>query len=563
MKNHHRHRVPRTAVAGVALAGLMLPATTFAKRPVPPIEWETCGPDFPAVECATYKVPLDYDERRGDDGGNEEDQDDEKIRLALARVPATNPDSKIGTIFVNPGGPGGSGVGLVLAGFGEFLSTLTGGRFDVVGFDPRGVAASTPIRCFDTNAERNAIFAGAPSFPFDNAQKQPFFDLYNGLTAQCFSRKQKIARHMSTADVVRDLDRLRRAVGDRKLTYLGFSYGSYIGNTYANLFPRKVRALVIDGVLNPRLWSAGLQILSDRVATQEVFDEFLRLCDEAGTDCALGGPSGANARFQALADAIRAEPFIFADGSVYSYDALITDATISLYVPSSWGGPEGIAAFFDLLADAVLGDVAAAEAAREVHASLVRRWEAAHPRREETYNNGLEAYFGNHCSDARYPRRFPAWSAVADFAERGSPFGPYWWWFNASCASWPEARDRYAGPWRTRTSAPVLIVGNFFDPATDYAGAVTSRRFLKNSRLLSYAGWGHTAFGQSACVTEHVVEYLVNQTLPPKETVCPANPNPFIPKDPVLTTQRVAGTSSGFPLLGLPPAILRPTRIGR
>ena len=315
MKNHRRNSFTRTPVAGVVLAGLVLPATTFAKRPVPPIEWETCGPDFPAAECATYEVPLEYDGRRGDDddddGGNEEDQDDEKIRLALARVPATNPDSKIGTIFVNPGGPGGSGVGLVLAGFGEFLSSLTGGRFDVVGFDPRGVAASTPIRCFDTNAERNEFFAGALSFPFDNAQKQPFFDLYNGLTARCFSRKQKIAGHMSTADVVRDLDRLRRAVGDRKLTYLGFSYGSYIGNTYANLFPRKVRALVIDGVLNPHLWSAGQQILSDRVATQEVFDEFLRLCDEAGTDCALGGPSGANARFQALADAIRAKPFVF------------------------------------------------------------------------------------------------------------------------------------------------------------------------------------------------------------------------------------------------------------
>ena len=198
-----------------------------------------------------------------------------------------------------------------------------------------------------------------------------------------------------------------------------------------------------------------------------------------------------------------------------------------------------------------------------MHASLVRRWEAANPRREETYNNGLEAYFGNHCGDAQYPRRFSEWNAVADFAERGSPFGPYWWWFNASCASWPVARDRYTGPWQTRTSAPVLIVGNFFDPATDYAGAMASHWFLKNSRLLSYAGWGHTAFGQSACVAEHVVEYLVNRTLPPEGTVCPANPNPFIPEDPVLTTHRVAGTTAGFPMLGLPPAILRPTRIGR
>ncbi len=107
---------------------------------------------------------------------------------------------------------------------------------------------------------------------------------------------------MSTADVARDLDLLRRAVGDRKLTYLGFSYGSYLGNTYANLFPQNVRALVIDGVLDPRLWSSGWQIKSDRVATQEEFEEFLRLCDEAGPDCAFSAPEGSAARWEALAD---------------------------------------------------------------------------------------------------------------------------------------------------------------------------------------------------------------------------------------------------------------------
>ena len=167
-----------------------------------------------------------------------------------------------------------------------------------------------------------------PSSRTERGQYRPFFDVTRGLGAECLDDERRIAEHMSTADVARDLDLLRQAVGDRKLTYLGFSYGSYLGNTYANLFPHNVRALVIDGVLDPRLWSSGWQIKSDRVATQEEFDEFLRLCDEAGPDVrvqrarGLGGALG-GARRQPL----RATPLELPDGFVYTYDLLITDAT--------------------------------------------------------------------------------------------------------------------------------------------------------------------------------------------------------------------------------------------
>jgi hypothetical protein len=143
--------------------------------------------------------------------------------------------------------------------------------------------------------------------------------------------------------------------------------------------------------------------------------------------------------------------------------------------------------------------------------------------------NFRDAYYGNPCADIQYPGTLPAFHAIANYAERGSIFGPYWWWKAAGCANYPVASDRYVGPWTARTSAPVLIVGNFFDPATDYAGAVASSKLLKNSRLLSYAGWGHTAVGVDDCVTAHVVSYLLDGTLPPADTVCPAGPNPFLP----------------------------------
>jgi pimeloyl-ACP methyl ester carboxylesterase len=530
------------ATAALLLFGSMAPASassTSTSPPVPVLHWVACGDQFPGAECAVARVPLDYDRPVGAATG-----------LALARIPAADPGNRIGTVFVNPGGPGGSGVDLVLFGFGDYLASLLGGRFDVVGFDPRGVAASEPLQCFDTEESRSAYFAASPVFPYQRRQERPYFEVYRGLAGLCLGPRPRIAPHMSTADVARDLDLLRRAVGDRRLTYLGFSYGTYIGNTYANLFPGRIRALVIDGVLDPRLWSSGLQIVSDRVNTAKEFAEFLRLCDEAAADCALSGSEGAAARFQALADALEKEPLDLGGGFLYTYDFLVTDAASAMYTPEFWGGPDGYGAYFAFLADAALGDPVAARRAAELRRALKEKLREASPQRAE-YNNGLDAFYGNACADAEYPRSFAAYHAFGRYAAEGSMFGPFWWWGNAGCADWPTSADRYAGPWTTRTSAPVLVVGNYFDGATSYEGAVASSQLLWNSRLLSYAGWGHTAFGRSDCVTEHVVAYLRDGTLPPAGTVCPANANPFLPPPSLLRLQAPAA-----PMVGLPPAWL-------
>ncbi|MFG1818237.1 alpha/beta hydrolase [Kribbella sp. NPDC049174] len=499
------------------------------------LQWKPCGPEHPGYDCATVTVPLDYDRPSGG-----------TTQLALARFPATDTRHRIGSVFVNPGGPGGSGVGMVLGGFGEFLGTQLDGRFDVVGFDPRGVASSDPLHCFASADEFNEYFAGQPLFPYRNDQFRSYFDTYAGLGRECLDDRQKVAAHMNTADVARDLDLLRRAVGDRRLTYLGFSYGSYLGNTYANLFPNNVRALVIDGVLDPRLWASGWQIKSDRVATQAEFNEFLRLCDAARTECAFWTPAGSAKRWEQLARSIQRDPLELPDGTQYTYDFLIGDATGAMYSPEVWGGPEGAAAFFDLLADAALAGQPTAAAAR-VRTALM---DQLTPDREEAdYPNGLDAYYGNQCADTQYPHSFASWLAIDKYARAGSRFGPLWWWGNTGCARWPVNADRYVGPWTARTSSPVLVVGNFFDGVTDYAGAVASDRLLRNSRLLSYAGWGHTAYGRSQCVTDYVDAYLLTQSLPPNGKVCPANPNPFL----TATARNLQRTA---PLVGLPPPFL-------
>ena len=247
----------------------------------------------------------------------------------------------------------------VLDGFGEELRENLGGRFDVVGFDPRGIGASDPLHCFDSEDDLNAFLSAMPLFPYERTQYLPFYQHWASLAGRCLSRGETIAAHMSTADVARDLDRLRQAVGDRSLTYLGFSYGSYIGTTYANLFPGNIRALVIDGVLDPRLWSSGWQIRSDRVATQKEFDEFLRLCREAGPACAFGDGRHTARRWETLARSVERKPIDLGDGFLYTYDFLIGDATGAMYVPEIWGGPDGYGAFLDFLADAALGDQSA------------------------------------------------------------------------------------------------------------------------------------------------------------------------------------------------------------
>jgi pimeloyl-ACP methyl ester carboxylesterase len=525
-----RLRVLLAVVSGVLLVLASAPAAAVAQRgpAVPTLAWHSCGPDLPDVQCATATVPLDYDRPSGP-----------TIRLALTRFPASAPGQRIGTLFLNPGGPGASGADFA-AGFGAYLDERLHGRFDVVGFDPRGVASSTPLRCFASGEAEGEFLGSIPVvFPYTHAQARPYFDTFRSLGDRCYDRGRDIARSMSTADVARDLDLLRQAVGDTRLNYLGFSYGTYIGNTYANLFPGKIRAMVIDGVLDPQLWSSGWQIKSDRIATQKEFGEFLRLCDEAGPQCTFATSEGSAHRWERLARQIRRTPLTFPDGFAFTYDLLIADVTSAMYEPLFW---PMLADEVDQLADAVLGgDPAAAARAQSARSALLDR---IRPPRQPGYDNGFDAYYGNQCADTQYPHSFLTFKAVGAYAAAGSRFGPFWWWQNAGCADWPVSPDRYTGPWSTRTSAPVLVVGNYFDGVTDYRGAKASARLL-HGRLLSYAGWGHTAYGRTACVDGYIENYLLSGALPPAGTVCPAVPSPF-----TVQSQRAA------PVIARPPAWL-------
>jgi pimeloyl-ACP methyl ester carboxylesterase len=518
-----------------------------ASAAAPVVSWSACRDGF---QCATVPAPLDYDRPAG-----------VQIGISVIRLPAGDPARRIGSLLLNPGGPGGSGVDFARA-IAKGLPLQLRARFDIVGFDPRGIHRSTALRCFDTYEE---AIASLPPFPYPEtpAQERVQREADDRLAAACARHGGAILNHMSSADAARDMDLLRRAFGDQKLSYLGYSYGSLLGQNYANLFPSRFRALVIDAVVDPIAWATGRgdEARATPVGTRigsadgaaQTLGEFFRLCDAAGPDCAFSGD--ASERFAALAARLRANPVTITDPVTgetftFTYNDLIAVTLSALYAPPIW--PDLALFLADLEAQvppAVLGERLAA-----IRTKLGLSGVA-----QEEYPNDVEGSPGVTCSDTINPRSFQAWQSAADRnATRYGYFGRIWNWAWSACRAWPRTagQDRHLGPWTTRTSSPVLVVGNYFDPATRYQGAVTAARLLPNSRLLSYAGWGHGAYfiAGNFCVDSAVTRYLLTGRVPPAGTVCRPEGSPFGPTSAAML-RAAQQTRAGLTAATLPPAV--------
>jgi pimeloyl-ACP methyl ester carboxylesterase len=341
-------------------------------------------------------------------------------------------------------------------------------------------------------------------------------------------------------------------VGDRQLTYAGYSYGTYIGATYANLFPGKVRSLVVDGVLDPVAWSTGrgrqarTQPFSTRLRSDQgayaTLRQFFTLCNHGGDNCAFsdGDP---RLRYRKLAKRLLAEPAQLPDGQggtvPFTYADLVATTLGAMYDPGSW---PSLAEFLQEL-DAFTGARSAAAALRSLRTRL-----GAY---QADYENVIEGGPGVFCSDSDNPASVGAWSRAARLSDRRFPyFGRIWTWISSICQPWPgRDADRYMGPFTRATSNPVLVVGNRFDPATRYQGAVTLARLLPRSRLLTLDGWGHTSLLQSACIDAHVNRYLLSSQLPPPGTVCQPDLVPFAQPAAAARTAAQAGRALLVPPL--------------
>jgi pimeloyl-ACP methyl ester carboxylesterase len=499
--------------------------------PTPKLGWYKC---YGYAECATVQLPLDYDQPHGP-----------TIEIAVLRVKAKDQQHKIGSLFLNPGGPGGSGTGIALDA-PYFLSDSLLQRFDIVGVDPRGIGASTNVRCFKSVADQTAVLDLLNvAFPFTRTEEQAYVKGSKLLGKACSSTGKPVSGAMSTAETARDMDVIRRAVGDKKLNYLGFSYGTALGQYYANMFPDRFRALVVDGVIDPRAWVGNTrQILDERMHSAEgayrSLREILERCDKAGEAYCAFAAGDPVVNFDIIAQKLRAKPLVITDENgtyTITYATFIGAILGTMYSPDAGNGVTQIAA--EIWA-ALNGGSTTAVADRIQAARAGKGYDFP-------YQNGFEAFSGVTCTDGLHPDDAGYWPSVAARRDQQAPyFGRAWAWVTSQCArdTWTvRDEDAYLGPFDRQTAAPVLVVGSFWDPATNYDAAVASSRLLPNSRLLSSNNWGHTGYGTGPCVTAAIDAYLLTGNPPKEGTVCTDAPQPFTEPLPDGTATTVAATT--------------------
>ncbi|MCO8270754.1 alpha/beta hydrolase [Actinoplanes sp. TRM 88003] len=394
------------------------------------------------------------------------------------------------------------------------------------------MGASEQVKCFKSVRAQTAVLdlMNVP-FPVTAAEERNYVAGSKKLGQACSTTGKPLTANSSTAEVARDMEMVRRAVGDKKLSYLGFSYGSALGQYYANMYPDWFRALVVDGVLDPTAWVGknSKQILDQRLRSSDgaykALIEILKRCDKAGeTKCvfAAGDPVK---RFAQVANGLKTKPVEFPDGAGGTIKV-----TYAVFVSAILGALYGTTAGEDVTA--LAAEVAAAQAGGTT-APLLQRVKAAKSARayDFPYDNGLEAGSTVICTDGTHPARAESWPAAVDRRDREAPyFGRSWGWIDSQCASktW-TVRDKnaYTGPFTKRTAKPFLIVGNYWDPATNYRGAVSSDKLAPNARLLSSNNWGHTAYGAGVCATTTIDNYLLTGTAPKDGKVCSDAPQPF------------------------------------
>lgn len=421
-----------------------------------PLGWEPCG----SVECATLRVPVDHDRPAGP-----------TVDLRLARRPATDPDRRIGTLLVHPGGPGASGTSAVtwraLAPLGE--------RFDLVGWDQRGVGGSGALGCGDEVAQ---LWAADSSDP---RARSDLDALAQRLARSCAHAAGPLLDHMGTVAAARDLELVRQALGEDTLSYLGFSYGTLLGQEYARLHPGHLRAMVLDGVIDPT----------------EDLAELLR-----GQAIAIEATLGdLTARYDRVITAARTQALRAAGGD------LVGPGTVALAAVAASYPAGGHALLAEALAEAEGGDgTGLARLAASYGASGV----------------DFGAYLGVTCTDSPRPQDRDAWWTMADELAATAPrLGHPIATELLPCAWWPSPPGRPLAPVDPPGLAPVLVVGTTGDGATPYDDAVAVAEQLPGAVLLTVDRAGHTAFTGSACAQEHTSRYLFELTLPAPGTVCP------------------------------------------
>ena len=441
------------------------------------LTWTDCGAGF---QCAKLLVPLDYSKPKGS-----------TLNIAVIRKRASG--SSHGSLIVNPGGPGASGVDYVRNAAGTFSGVTS--EFDLVSFDPRGVGASRPVRC-ESGPQLDAFVHVDPT-PRTAGQHAAVVRSSRDFADACYRRNGNYLEHVGTIDAARDMDVLRAAVGDRKLTYYGGSYGTYLGAKYAQLFPRHIRAMVLDGALDPRQPTAAENRVQ-AIGFETDLRDFLAACSHA-SDCPFSS-SDPEKGLNALQAKIDAHPVTVGSRSLGPGE-FFEGLALGLYSTSYW----------DTLRQA-LGNAQNADGRL-----LLALSDALTERHSDgSYSNLIESNLAINCIDRPSPRQVSAYDQAAqDFAQVSPHFGEPIAYGSLPCAFWRVPPVEQAHAVRAAGAPPIVVIGTTRDPATPYVWAKALAHQLASGVLVTFDSDGHTAYEHgNSCIISAVNDYLLRLVVP-------------------------------------------------
>lgn len=454
------------------------------------IEWSDCGD---GLEAATVKAPLDWN----DPGAGE-------IELALVRQPATGGES-LGSLLVNPGGPGASGYDFVADSIDFAVSEDLQEKYDIVGFDPRGVGRSTAVTCLDDEGMDEYLYAiptherGTPEWEDEvTAENREFAEA-------CEANSDGILPYITTDQAARDMDMLRGALGDEKLTYLGYSYGTFLGATYAKLFPDRVGRLVLDGAIDPSVSGTDVGV-TQGVGFEKALRTYMQSCLGA-EECPFSGTvDQAMGDLSALLASVDRTPLPSQDGRRLGADSLMTAIIAALYSQENWPY------LTEALALALQGDGTTAFMLADFY----------NGRENGQYaDNSTEAFQAYNCMDYPVDESQEEQDAADALLQREAPTIAPYWDGPGVCEVWPHEPTGVREKIAASGAAPIVVIGTTGDPATPYAWAESLADQLSSGVLVTFEGEGHTAYnGQSACVDDAVDTYFLDGTVPEDGLTC-------------------------------------------
>ena len=480
------------ALSGCASVEATPKNTTVASFYNQKLNWTDCGAK---LKCSKVTVPIDYAHPAAG-----------SVKLSINWLASTG-SADLGWLLENPGGPGGSGIDFVAAGGAQVGSAELRKHYHVIGFDPRGVQRSAPIKCFDAKGTDHLLYddfgptGSSQELANSRAEMKKFI-------AACQKNSGKIFGFVDTVSAAKDMDVIRSALGAKKLNYLGFSYGTFLGTTYASLFPKLVGRMVLDGAMDPSV-SDEQQSLNQLKAFNQALRNYLADCLSKSSCQFSGSVDTALAKISALFKSLETKPIKTEDSRRLNADSAVTGLIMTLYSNDYWqyldqafeGAFKGDGTVFMRLAD-FYND-------RNPDGSYA--------------SNTFEANIAVSCLDSRADSSPAAMAAQNAKVLSASPFlGRYWLNGAVSCENWPYPIAKKPATYSAKGSGPILVVGTTGDPATPYWQSQNlAKKILANGHLITFNGEGHTAYGRSnSCVLSAVDAYLIKGIVPKTDPNC-------------------------------------------